>query len=100
MSPTVSMGLIIALAFVLANLPFINGRLFAVYRLKTKKPGAVRLLELLLGYFFVGFVARLAEQHAGQVALQDWQFYVVTASMFLTLAFPGFVYRYLLKHTS
>jgi hypothetical protein len=40
------------------------------------------------------------ENHAGQIAPQGWEFYAVTGTMFTTLAFPGFVYRYLLhpKH--
>ncbi|MEY4711160.1 MAG: hypothetical protein RIS88_610, partial [Pseudomonadota bacterium] len=31
----------------------------------------------------------------GQNAPQGWEFYAVTVTLFLTLAFPGFVYRYL-----
>ncbi|MEY4294772.1 MAG: hypothetical protein RLY82_460, partial [Pseudomonadota bacterium] len=27
-----------------------------------------------------------------------WEFYAITGALFITLAFPGFVYRYLLKH--
>jgi hypothetical protein len=37
------------------------------------------------------------EQSAGQIAPQGWEFYAVTGALFLTLAFPGFVYRYLYK---
>ena len=36
----------------------------------------------------------------GQIALQAWEFYAVTATMFIALAFPGFVFRYLLKRRS
>jgi hypothetical protein len=35
------------------------------------------------------------EQHQGQIYPQGWEFYAITGAMFLTLAFPGFVYRYL-----
>jgi NADH:ubiquinone oxidoreductase subunit 2 (subunit N) len=28
---------------------------------------------------------------------QGWEFYATTASLFLTFAFPGFVYRYLAR---
>jgi hypothetical protein len=38
------------------------------------------------------------EASAGQVHPQGWQFYVITAALFVTLAFPGFVYRYLARH--
>ena len=39
----------------------------------------------------------LLERRAGQIAPQGWEFYAITGTMFLTLAFPGFVYRYLLR---
>ena len=32
-----------------------------------------------------------------RIAPQGWEFYAITATLFLTLAFPGFVYRYLYK---
>ena len=35
------------------------------------------------------------ERALGQNQAQGWEFYAVTAALFLTLAFPGFVYRYL-----
>ena len=34
----------------------------------------------------------------GQIAPQGWEFYAVSASLFLVLAFPGFTWRYLIKH--
>jgi hypothetical protein len=37
------------------------------------------------------------EQSAGQIYPQGWEFYATTGALFLTLAFPGFVYRYLFK---
>ena len=46
----------------------------------------------------VGGVGLALEQSAGQIYPQGWEFYAVTAALFLTLAFPGFVYRYLLRH--
>ena len=65
--------------------------------LKNPKSLALRLLELVLLYFIVGGMALLLEQRAGQIAPQGWEFYAVTGALFLTLAFPGFVYRYLYK---
>jgi hypothetical protein len=38
------------------------------------------------------------ERHAGQATAQGWEFYAVTAALFVTFAFPGFVWRYLVKH--
>jgi len=51
----------------------------------------------VLAYFLVGGLALLLERRAGQIAPQGWEFYAITGTLFLTLAFPGFVYRYLLR---
>jgi hypothetical protein len=48
----------------------------------------------------VGGFGLILEQRVGQIAPQAWQFYAITATLFVTFAFPGFVYRYLLKHKS
>ncbi len=86
---------IIVLALVAANLPFLSNRVLLIRRMAGPKPLALRLLELCLLYFLVGAVALMIEKSVGRVAPQGWEFYAVTASLFLTLAFPGFVYRYL-----
>ncbi len=88
---------VILLALVTANLPFISERFLLVRRLAEPKSLAVRLAELVVWYALVGGVALGLEQQIGQVAPQGWEFYVVTATLFITLAFPGFVYRYLYK---
>jgi hypothetical protein len=90
---------VILMALVAANLPFFSNRLFLVRALAGPKSLALRLLELVLLYGLVGVVALALEQRIGQVAPQGWEFYVVTASLFLTLAFPGFVYRYLYRRS-
>ena len=58
----------------------------------------IRLAELVLLYFVAGGIGLALEQHAGQIAPQGWEFYAITGAMFLTFAFPGFVWRYLYKH--
>ncbi|MDW5443290.1 DUF2818 family protein [Polaromonas sp. SM01] len=98
MSQTVSVWLVVAIAFLAANLPFLNNRLLAVYPLAKPKMLAVRVAELVIWYFVVGAVALFLEQRAGQIAPQGWEFYAITATLFITFAFPGFVYRYLFKH--
>ena len=97
MSQTASVWLVIVAALVAANLPFLNERLLAVGPLRQPKTLALRLVELLTWYLAVGAVGLLLERHAGQIAPQGWEFYAITVALFLTLAFPGFVYRYLLK---
>lgn len=88
----------IVAALLAANLPFVNHRWLVVGPVAApRKPLAGRLAELVLAYFVVGALALLLERRAGQIAPQGWEFYAVTATLFLTLAFPGFVYRYLMR---
>ncbi len=98
MGQSASVWLVIVLACLAANLPFLSQRLFALLPLRTGKNLALRLAELLVMYFVVGGVALLLEKRLGQIAPQGWEFYAVTGTLFITLAFPGFVWRYLLKH--
>ena len=98
MSQTASVWLVLVLAFCAANLPFVTQSLFGVVPLAGGKNLAMRLGELVLMYFIVGAIGLLLEQRAGQIAPQGWEFYAVTGALFLTFAFPGFVYRYLYKN--
>jgi hypothetical protein len=89
---------IVLLALVGANLPFANQRLFSVVPLKaTKKNGWIRIAELIVLYFVVGALGFMLEARAGNRFEQGWQFYAVTFSLFLVLAFPGFTFQYLVK---
>lgn len=100
MSQSASVWLVLLLALAAANLPFVNERLMALVPVgaAVKKSLAVRLAELVLLYFIVGGIGLLFERRVGQIAPQGWEFYAVTASLFIVLAFPGFTWRYLLKH--
>ena len=115
--------LVLAVAAVAANLPFANERLFGFIPLpqgrgtKTSAPGDpsasssssspaaaartksffARLLELLVLYFIVGALAHALEASIGNVFAQGWEFYAITGCLFVVLAFPGFVLRYLRK---
>lgn len=95
MATTASIWLVLLLAVVMANLPFINERLFAVGPLRADKAFSWRLLELVTFAAIVIVIGRSLEALAGQAQAQDWQFYAVMLCVFLTLAFPGFVWRYL-----
>ncbi|MDO5691524.1 MAG: DUF2818 family protein [Pseudomonadota bacterium] len=98
MSQNLSIWLLIGLAAIAANLPFVNQRLMTVVPLRTPvKSLAWRLAELVMWYFIVGGVGMALEKFAGQNYAQGWEFYAITAALFLTLAFPGFVYRYLVR---
>jgi hypothetical protein len=88
-------SLLLVIAMIAANLPFLVERLFFVKRPAGGKHLGWRLLELLVLYFVVGGIGLLLEKKGGDIHGQNWEFYAVTASLFLVLAFPGFIYRYL-----
>jgi hypothetical protein len=107
--------IVVAVALAAANLPFANERVFGLFAfpfgkgsLEATQTGQARnkprtksflarLLELLVLYFLVGLVAWLLESRIGNVFAQGWEFYAVTGCLFLVLAFPGFIFRYLRK---
>ena len=74
----------------MANMPFITNRLFAFYALKSPKNLAVRLAEMVVWYLLVGSLGRYLEQRNGQISPQGWEFYAITGTPFMTVAFPGF----------
>ena len=101
MNQSAAVWLLIVLACVAANLPFINERLFAVIPVQRFnngiKPFWVRVLELLVWFCVIGLLGMLFERMIGNAFAQRWQFYVTALTLFAVLAFPGFVVRYLLK---
>lgn len=95
MNAGLEVTLVLLLSLVAANLPFINERLFVVGPRRAPKHLFWRLLELvLLGALCVvlgfGLEAQMGQRHP-----QGWEFYAAVACLFLTFAFPGFVWRYL-----
>jgi hypothetical protein len=87
---------LLLLAAVLANLPFLSERIFLTWppRGGVKSVGW-RLIELIVYYFVTGGFAYLMESRVGPVHTQRWEFYATTACLFIVLAYPGFVFRYL-----
>jgi uncharacterized membrane protein len=92
-----STTLLLILAFVAANLPFLVERIFFIVKPKadSSKNFAWRLLELVALFFVVGGIALLLEGKLGDIHRQNWEFYAVNAALFVVFAYPGFVYRYL-----
>lgn len=97
MSASASVWVLLLAAVVGANLPFFNQRWLGVFPRKAPKTLGIHLLELVICYGLVGALGLALEKADGQIYAQGWEFYATTAAMFLTLAFPGFVYRYLYK---
>ncbi len=94
---TAAQVLIVIAALVAANLPFLRRRSFLFVFLRDQDtPLALRLLELIILYFVTGLFAGLLEGQAYASRYpQNWEFYAITFCLFLVLAYPGFVYRYL-----
>lgn len=100
MSTSFAVWCVVILALMAANYPFVTQRLLGLVALQKTKSLGMRLLELMVCYLLVGGVALLLEKRAGEIAPQTWEFYAITVFLFLTFAFPGFVYRYLVMRKS
>ncbi|MDP3519958.1 MAG: DUF2818 family protein [Hydrogenophaga sp.] len=97
MNTSGAVWLVILVALVAANLPFVNNRWLAVGPSTAEKTWWQRLFELVVFYLMVGGLGLALEQHQGQIYPQGWAFYATTGALFLTLAFPGFVWRFLMR---
>lgn len=89
MQETASQWFVIVLALVAANLPFI----------RVAQPFWRRFVEWLVLYGVVVLVAWGVEKNLGALHPQSWSFYVVTFFLFMVAAYPGYVWRYLWRHT-
>jgi len=90
---------VIFVALFAASLPFVSERIFGLIPLKSsaKKSAWLRIVELIILYFIVGALGFFLESNAGNRFEQRWEFFAITACLFIVLAFPGFVFRYLRK---
>ena len=95
MASSAAVWLVLFVALLAANLPFVNERLFIVGPLRAPKHLGWRLVELVVMWGLLLAVGFGLEARAGQIQAQGWEFYAALAFMFLTFAFPGFVWRYL-----
>lgn len=90
--------LVIAVAIAAANLPFFNEKVLALVPARSfqeVKPLWVRLAEMIGLYFVVGAIGMALEAQIGTRFPQTWEFYAISACLFLVLGFPGFIVRYL-----
>jgi hypothetical protein len=66
------------------------------WRSHPAKPFISRLIETLALYLLVGTLGFALETQLGNPFAQNWEFYAITLCLYVVMAFPGFVYRYLL----
>ena len=87
--------LVLLVALLAANLPFISQRILILGPRPAHKPFVWRLVELLLLAGASLGMGWWLEGRIGQVQAQGWEFYAAFGCLFLTFAFPGFVWRHL-----
>jgi uncharacterized membrane protein len=88
--------ILLLVALIAANLPFLLERIFFIVKPKNgSKKVAWRQLELVVLFFIVGGIGLLLENKLGDIHKQKWEFYAITTALFIVFAYPGFVYRYL-----
>ena len=95
MGSSAAVWLVLFVALFGANLPFINERLFVVGPVRAPKAIGWRLIELVVIWGLTLALGFALEARAGQIQPQGWEFYAALGFLFLTFAFPGFVWRYL-----
>lgn len=89
-------GVLLAVAFVAANLPWLSERFLLV--IKLNKTAWWHWLEWLVCYGLTGLLgAALEHKLTGGLHAQQWEFYVATLCLFVVFALPGFIYHYDLK---
>ena len=77
---TASMYILLLLALIFANAPFITTKFFGIITLKRKHIGAITLIELLAGFLLTAILAYILESRAGAVHAQDWEFYATVSA--------------------
>lgn len=96
MSTSLAVWLLLGLAVIAANLPWLSERFLFVFT----PPGQqkrfwMRLLEWLLLCVLVGMLALGLERKAtGSIHEQGWEFYAVGLFLFMVFAIPGFIWRH------
>jgi hypothetical protein len=95
MTSGAAVWLVLLVALVAANLPFVNERRFVVGPRCAPKSLGFRAFELLAFYALTLGLGFAIEARIGQRQPQGWEFYAAFGCFFVTLAFPGFVWRYL-----
>jgi hypothetical protein len=56
------------------------------------------LLEMGIWYALIGLIGYSLESMIGNVFPKRWEFFAVSLCLFFVAAFPGFTWRFLMKH--
>ncbi len=91
--------LIIAIALIAANIPWLTNRIF-FFKLTHdgNKKAAWSWFEVVVLYLLVGLIALGFENKInGEIYQQGWEFYTITFCLFVVFSLPGFLFKYNLK---
>lgn len=97
---SVSVWLLLGIGVIAANLPFFNERALLLGPRLADKGVGWRLIELLLLASLTVALGMVVEARIGQRQPQAWPFYVAALCLFITFAFPGFVWRHLRRRAA
>ena len=95
MTLEVAINLLILLAIILANLPWLlRDRVFLIFS-RPDKPFWLALLEWGVYYVLAMVLARFVEWRVmGNLSEQGWELWTTTLFLFMIFTFPGFIVRY------
>ncbi len=100
MAPTslsIESWLLILVALAAANAAYVSPKFLFFKSLKDKHVGWC-LLEMVFWYALIGLIGYSLESMIGNVFQKRWEFFAVSICLFLVAAFPGFTWRFLMKH--
>lgn len=100
MAPTslsIESWLLILVALAAANAAYVSPKFLFFKTLKDKHVGWC-LLEMVFWYALIGLIGYSLESMIGNVFPKRWEFFAVSICLFLVAAFPGFTWRFLMKH--
>lgn len=107
MTFSIDVGLLVLIAFMLANLPWLNERVFALVACRRpSKPFLIRLVEWGVGFGLVALLAWRLEMGClsslsaffglaecpGEIHPKQWEFYSVALVLYAVFALPGFIW--------
>jgi high-affinity Fe2+/Pb2+ permease len=95
-----SIWTVLVVALVAANLPYLSPRILLVGPRRDPKAAGWRVLEVVLLALITLAIGFGLESRLGQRSAQGWEFYAASLALFVTLGFPGFVWRYLRRSRS
>ncbi len=94
---SVESWILILVALVAANAAYVSPKFLFFKTLDNKHVGWC-FLEMIFWFSLVGLLGYSLESMIGNVFPKRWEFFTVALCLFFVAAFPGFTWRFLMKH--